>query len=144
MTELFFIGWSGKTGRNGDLLAVGARKRLLWGKNRKVLRGGSWNNNANNVRTSNRNRNNPTNRNNNVGFRCANTSMRVAEMPQWQTATVARAIGWQRLGKGNLFQKGVQVLFPVVGVIPNNQICLGLTLSSSRQATVSVMPVVRK
>ena len=42
----------------------------------RVLRGGSWNNNQDNARTSNRNRNNPNNRNtpgvalrNNVGFR---------------------------------------------------------------------------
>ncbi|MBX3050356.1 MAG: SUMF1/EgtB/PvdO family nonheme iron enzyme [Caldilineaceae bacterium] len=34
-----------------------------------MLRGGSWNNNATNVRTANRNRNEPDNRNNNVGFR---------------------------------------------------------------------------
>jgi Sulfatase-modifying factor enzyme 1 len=36
-----------------------------------VLRGGSWNNNATNARASNRNRNEPENRNNNIGFRCA-------------------------------------------------------------------------
>jgi hypothetical protein len=36
-----------------------------------VLRGGSWNNNWNNVRAANRNNNNPDNRNNNIGFRCA-------------------------------------------------------------------------
>jgi len=35
------------------------------------LRGGSWNNNPRNVRVSNRNRNEPENRNNNIGFRCA-------------------------------------------------------------------------
>ncbi|NLF03013.1 MAG: hypothetical protein GX601_18780 [Anaerolineales bacterium] len=35
-----------------------------------MLRGGGWNNNWNNVRAANRN-NNPTNRNNNIGFRCA-------------------------------------------------------------------------
>ncbi|MGC9948510.1 MAG: SUMF1/EgtB/PvdO family nonheme iron enzyme [Bryobacteraceae bacterium] len=34
------------------------------------MRGGSWNNNTRNVRASNRNRNEPTNRNNNIGFRC--------------------------------------------------------------------------
>ncbi|WP_409034059.1 hypothetical protein [Runella sp.] len=32
-------------------------------------RGGSWNNNAQNCRSTNRNNNSPTNRNNNVGFR---------------------------------------------------------------------------
>jgi hypothetical protein len=36
----------------------------------KVLRGGSWNNNDNNLRVANRNNNNPANRNNNIGFRC--------------------------------------------------------------------------
>ena len=36
-----------------------------------MLRGGSWNNNENNVRAANRNRNNPDNWNNNNGFRCA-------------------------------------------------------------------------
>ena len=34
------------------------------------MRGGSWNNNPQNVRASNRNRNEPTNRNNNIGVRC--------------------------------------------------------------------------
>jgi len=35
----------------------------------RVLRGGGWNNNANNCRVANRNNNNPDNRNNNNGFR---------------------------------------------------------------------------
>ena len=34
-----------------------------------MLRGGSWNNSAENCRSTNRNRNPPDNRNNNVGFR---------------------------------------------------------------------------
>jgi formylglycine-generating enzyme required for sulfatase activity len=40
------------------------------GSNR-VLRGGSWNNNAKNATVSYRNNNNPENRNNNIGFRLA-------------------------------------------------------------------------
>ncbi len=36
----------------------------------RVLRGGNWNNNANNTRCANRNNNNPDNANNNIGFRC--------------------------------------------------------------------------
>lgn len=40
----------------------------------RVLRGGSWNNNAQNCRVSNRNRNNPGNRNNNNGFRLSLSS----------------------------------------------------------------------
>ncbi|MCP4266109.1 MAG: SUMF1/EgtB/PvdO family nonheme iron enzyme [Candidatus Brocadiaceae bacterium] len=35
----------------------------------RVIRGGSWDNNARNCRSANRNRNNPDNRNNNTGFR---------------------------------------------------------------------------
>jgi hypothetical protein len=34
-----------------------------------VVRGGSWNNNQDNARAAYRNRNNPDNRNNNLGFR---------------------------------------------------------------------------
>jgi formylglycine-generating enzyme required for sulfatase activity len=34
-----------------------------------ALRGGSWNNNAQNCRSANRNNNNADNRNNNIGFR---------------------------------------------------------------------------
>ena len=37
----------------------------------RVLRGGSWNNNTNNLRVANRNNNNPDNQNNNIGFRCS-------------------------------------------------------------------------
>jgi formylglycine-generating enzyme required for sulfatase activity len=42
----------------------------LKGTNR-VIRGGSWNNNAQNCRSANRNNNNPNNNNNNIGFRLA-------------------------------------------------------------------------
>jgi hypothetical protein len=37
----------------------------------RVIRGGSWNNEARNVRAAYRNGNDPTNRNDNLGFRCA-------------------------------------------------------------------------
>ncbi|MBF0343244.1 MAG: SUMF1/EgtB/PvdO family nonheme iron enzyme [Nitrospirae bacterium] len=46
------------------MLGQGLKK----GANR-VIRGGSWNNNPQNVRCSNRNNNMPGNRNNNIGFR---------------------------------------------------------------------------
>ena len=45
------------------------------GSNR-VIRGGSWNNNARNLRSANRNNNPPSNRNNNVGFRLVSTFFR--------------------------------------------------------------------
>jgi hypothetical protein len=38
---------------------------------RRVVRGGSWNNNDNNTRARNRNNNAPANTNNNNGLRCA-------------------------------------------------------------------------
>jgi hypothetical protein len=41
------------------------------GTARGVLRGGSWNNNPQNLRAARRNNNNPDNRNNNIGFRLA-------------------------------------------------------------------------
>ena len=40
---------------------------------RRVVRGGSWNNNPENLRSANRNRNNTDNRNNNIGFRLGRT-----------------------------------------------------------------------
>ena len=43
-------------------------------KARRVLRGGSWNNTPQNLRSANRNRNTPGNRNNNTGFRIASTA----------------------------------------------------------------------
>ena len=42
----------------------------------RVVRGGSWNNNARNLRAANRNNNSPGNRNNNNGFRLASTPSR--------------------------------------------------------------------
>jgi formylglycine-generating enzyme required for sulfatase activity len=42
------------------------------GSNR-VIRGGSWNNDAENARAGNRNNNDPSNRNNNVGVRLVST-----------------------------------------------------------------------
>lgn len=41
-----------------------------------MVRGGSWNNNPQNLRAANRNRNTTDNRNNNIGFRVARTAPR--------------------------------------------------------------------
>ena len=40
----------------------------------RVIRGGSWNNSAENCRSAYRNRNEPENRDNNLGFRLARSS----------------------------------------------------------------------
>ena len=44
----------------------------------RVLRGGAWNNNDNNMQCANRNRNNPDNRNNNIGFRVVASTFSLA------------------------------------------------------------------
>ena len=63
-----------------------------------MLRGGSWNNNAQNVRSAYRNHNDPGNRNDNIGFRCAQAQDRAGwlrfEQTQVQSAERRRkAIG---------------------------------------------------
>ena len=52
----------------------------------RVIRGGSWNNNARNCRSAYRNRNEPDNRNNNLGFRCARAHDRTGRSGPEQTA----------------------------------------------------------
>ncbi|MBT6276017.1 MAG: SUMF1/EgtB/PvdO family nonheme iron enzyme [Chromatiales bacterium] len=58
---------------------------MRWGAGRKAgrraLRGGGWNNKPRNVRSANRNNNTPDNRNNNSGFRLAQ-SARTPELPR--------------------------------------------------------------
>ena len=55
----------------------------------RVNRGGSWNNNAQNCRSANRNRNTPTNRNNNLGFRVARIRFALGEC-EWNTSESSR------------------------------------------------------
>ena len=52
----------------------------------RVVRGGSWNNNPRNARASNRNTNDPDNRNNNIGFRCAQ------RLPIWRLTFSRRVL----------------------------------------------------
>ncbi|MBX3059957.1 MAG: SUMF1/EgtB/PvdO family nonheme iron enzyme [Anaerolineae bacterium] len=59
----------------------------------RQVRGGSWNNHRHNLRCANRNRNTPDNRNNNVGFRCANTGWRPAKIPQSLLGAAAVSAG---------------------------------------------------
>ena len=79
---------------------------MLWGKAngaRRVVRGGSWNNNEDNVRAAYRNRNNTDNRNDNQGFRVAlspqlspilaGNAVRLLLTPEWAAAEV-RELAW--------------------------------------------------
>ena len=47
----------------------------------RVTRGGSWNDNARNVRAANRNGNSPDNRDNNLGFRLAESRSEAERNP---------------------------------------------------------------
>lgn len=62
----------------------------------RVLRGGSWNNNNNNVRSANRNNNTPDNINNNVGFRCARSLLMFFE-PEYAAFTDSACVFWKRV-----------------------------------------------
>ncbi|MEM7201467.1 MAG: SUMF1/EgtB/PvdO family nonheme iron enzyme [Planctomycetota bacterium] len=59
------------------------------GQNR-VIRGGSWNDIARNVRAACRNANSPGNRNHNLGFRCARAHARIGRSAQ-DPATIPSA-----------------------------------------------------
>ncbi|PZN81638.1 MAG: hypothetical protein DM484_08010 [Candidatus Methylumidiphilus alinenensis] len=52
----------------------------------RVVRGGSWNNNARNCRSAYRNNNDPDNRNNNTGFRCARAHDQAGRLEPEQAA----------------------------------------------------------
>jgi formylglycine-generating enzyme required for sulfatase activity len=58
----------------------------MWGtsEHTRVLRGGAFNNESNNVRAASRNRNNSNNRNHNIGFRV------VASIFFWNVRNAAR------------------------------------------------------
>ncbi|MFN0107751.1 MAG: formylglycine-generating enzyme family protein [Blastocatellia bacterium] len=50
----------------------------------RVVRGGSWNNNQDNCRSANRNRNEPGNRNNNIGFRVVVSASTLQGQSRWK------------------------------------------------------------
>lgn len=85
-----------------------------------VLRGGSWNNNEQNVRSANRNNNDPTNSNNNNGFRCTQVSFeRVVSINRTGLACCAplsRMIGsrWTARAHGRMYSS----LLSRLGAIP--------------------------
>jgi hypothetical protein len=69
------------------------RKTRASGSNR-VKRGGSWNNDGTNLRSAKRNNNNPSNRNNNlgfrVGFRVGLSGMDFSQSQAWKRVLVPR------------------------------------------------------
>ncbi|MBO3459901.1 SUMF1/EgtB/PvdO family nonheme iron enzyme [Aetokthonos hydrillicola Thurmond2011] len=79
-----------------------------------MLRGGSWNNNPQNCRCAYRNRNNPDNDNNNIGFRvvfdvspsallCQNLCMGIHGVRQRRVQTCSCGVG-DITRKSNLFR----------------------------------------
>lgn len=69
----------------------------------RVIRGGSWNSNARNVRAANRNANDPGNRNDNLGFRLARAlkwANGSASDQTWAASTVFTSGGETQAGAG--------------------------------------------
>lgn len=75
-------GWRRGLLRAWDFDDLGAAAMGPSAGSNRVLRGGNWNNNANNCRVANRNNNTPDNSNNNNGFRPVRSSE--TRRPQWQ------------------------------------------------------------
>ncbi|MFM8442239.1 MAG: SUMF1/EgtB/PvdO family nonheme iron enzyme, partial [Methylococcus sp.] len=61
---------------------------------RRGVRGGSWNNNPQNLRSANRNRNRPDETNNNQGFRLASTPAILPEPSHSRMPGVCRGRPW--------------------------------------------------
>ena len=80
---------------------------MIEGSNR-VLRGGSWNNNARNTRSANRNRNNPAERNNN-GFRLALARTKVDTPFDQIVIQTARVCGKNKMHIGAQVDMGSKV-----------------------------------
>ncbi|MDH5318440.1 MAG: SUMF1/EgtB/PvdO family nonheme iron enzyme [Nitrospira sp.] len=73
-----------------------------------VIRGGSWNNEPDNVRSANRNRNTPTKRNDNIGFRCAQDACPMAGVRIF-------------MGKARSVPLGVQIDPGLIGAVANSR-----------------------
>jgi hypothetical protein len=72
-----------------------------------VLRGGAFNNNERNVRCAYRNRNNPNNRNNNIGFRVVcGVPVRSLQAPRSERRTFF--VHARNVGRGNLPDRGLE------------------------------------
>uniref|UniRef100_UPI0012F699C3 SUMF1/EgtB/PvdO family nonheme iron enzyme n=1 Tax=Methylomonas lenta TaxID=980561 RepID=UPI0012F699C3 len=79
-------------------------------KKPRVIRGGSWNNNARRARSANRNANQPGNANNNLGFRFCLSSMSNALWSQRASWTRPRVpFDWGSSRSTNLKAPGVWV-----------------------------------
>jgi Sulfatase-modifying factor enzyme 1 len=91
----------------------------------RVLRGGSWNNNPQNLRSANRGGNRPDYRNNNVGFRVASTLCAGAI-----AITVAMGAHDKRSGPFMMTMVGARV---EMGARYHGGACLGRLMGSGRR-----------
>lgn len=106
---------------------------------KRVLRGGSWNNDQNNARAANRNRNEPDNWNDNDGFRCAQDSRRVGGYVPLPEAGISifTEVGSAHPGVHGLFLCWTGGHWPVLGQ-PNIQAVRGRPVGT--RVAPSVVP----
>jgi len=87
-----------------DKIVIGSRLK----GDKRVLRGGSWINNARHVRSANRNANDPDNANNNIGFRLARALAAISRWQSDQVSNLSNAIGrWQIVVVGRVLVGGL-------------------------------------
>lgn len=91
-----------------------------------TFRGGSWNSNPVNLRASNRNRNDVTNRNNNLGFRCV-WDARTSSRRQPELARVTAPPGVR-------FLLPARILAYDESVRPNSAVKAGRVVVGNREA----------
>jgi len=114
------------------------------------MRGGSWNNDAQNCRSAMRNNNAPDNRNNNVGFRLSSSRQRSVavcsrmhrphQRPDHRPGPAPAAAGQIRIARRRPVGRKARTSPP--GIIKRNmQMEMGMGLSHSRRSSKNPEPL---